>query len=273
MNKPVFPPSFDNASEMRANSAQPMPFAKQALRKVPEVTIFFWIIKLLTTAMGESTSDYMVQHIDPFIAVAIGGIGLLIALILQFAVRRYIAWIYWLTAIMVAIFGTMAADSLHVGLGVPYIASATGFLVALAIIFVLWYVSEKTLSVHSITTRRREVFYWATVMATFALGTAVGDLTATNLNLGYLTSGLMFAVLIAIPALGYKLLGWNEIFSFWFAYILTRPLGASFSDWMGRTRPEGGIGFGTGNASLVLTIIIACLVGYMTITHKDVKSE
>ena len=245
----------------------------RAMKKVPEVTVFFWTIKLFTTGMGETTSDYLAHQFDPIIAVAIGGVALAVALILQFAVRRYIAWIYWLTIVMVAIFGTMAADVLHVGFGVPYIVSTTLFTVALAVIFVAWYVSEKTLSIHSIYTRRRELFYWATVMATFALGTAVGDMTATTLGLGYFSSGILFAVLIAIPALGYWLFGLNEILAFWFAYIVTRPLGASFADWLGKPKSGGGFGLGTGKISLILAILIVALVGYLTVTHKDAKNE
>jgi uncharacterized membrane-anchored protein len=243
------------------------------MSKVPEMTVYFWILKLLSTAMGEVTSDYLVSQIDPVIAVALGGIGLVVALILQFSVRRYVAWIYWLTVVMVAIFGTMAADVLHVGLGIPYIVSTSFFAIALIVIFAVWYISEKTLSIHSIYTRRRELFYWATVMATFALGTATGDMTASTMNLGYLSSGVMFAILIAIPALAYWLLGLNEIVAFWLTYILTRPLGASFADWMGRERNAGGIGLGTGSVSLVLTILIACFVVYLMITRKDIKSE
>src|SRR5947209_3469884 len=158
--------------------SQPMQFVKRALRKVPEVTIFFWIIKLLTTAMGESTSDYLIFHINPYLAVMLGGVGLVIALVLQLVVRRYVAWIYWLAVIMVAIFGTMAADIIHVVLGISYLVSTVFFVVVLAIIFGVWYASEKTLSIHSIDTPRRELFYWTTVMTTFALGTAAGDLTA-----------------------------------------------------------------------------------------------
>ncbi|WP_371865560.1 COG4705 family protein [Dictyobacter alpinus] len=245
----------------------------RALKKVPEITVFFWIIKLLTTAMGEVTSDYLAHQLDPIIAVAIGGIGLVAALVLQFWVRRYIPWVYWLAVVMVAVFGTMAADVLHVGFGVPYIASTALFLIALAIIFAVWYKSEKTLSIHSIYTRRRELFYWATVIATFALGTAAGDLTATNTSLGYLSSGILFAILIALPALAYWLLGLNEILAFWLAYILTRPLGASFADWLGKAPDQGGIGIGTGVVSLVLTALIVILVGYLTVTHKDVEPE
>ncbi len=243
------------------------------MRKVPEVTVFFWIIKLLTTAMGETTSDYLVSHINPIIAVALGGTGLVMALALQFAVRRYVAWIYWLAVVMVAIFGTMAADVLHIGLGIPYYISTAFFMVALAVIFTIWYISERTLSIHSIYTRRREMFYWATVITTFALGTAAGDMSASTLHLGYLASGILFAVLIAIPAIGYRLFGLNEIFAFWFAYILTRPLGASFADWVGKPRNVGGLGLGTGLVSIVLAILIVGFVGYLSVTHKDVKSS
>lgn len=147
---------------------------------------------------------------------------------------------------MVAIFGTMAADVLHVGLGIPYIVSSAFFAVTLAVIFVIWYLSERTLSFHSIFTRRREVFYWAAVMATFALGTAAGDMTATTLGLGYLSSSVMFAVIITLPALAYWLFDINAIFAFWLAYILTRPLGASFADWIGKSQSLSGLGLGTG---------------------------
>lgn len=246
--------------------------SQKTLRKVPEVIIYFWIIKLLTTAMGESTSDYLVQAINPVIAVAMGGIGLLVALVLQFWVRRYIAWIYWLTVVMVAVFGTMAADVLHVGLGIPYFVSTTFFAIVLAVIFFLWHKSEKTLSIHSILTRRREIFYWLTVLATFALGTAAGDLTASTVNLGYLPSGILFAVLFFLPAIGYKFFKLNEIFAFWFAYIITRPLGASFADWLGKPS-LGGLGFGDGKVSAVLTILIIISVGYMAVTHKDIKNN
>jgi uncharacterized membrane-anchored protein len=161
---------------------------RHALTKIPEVTVFFWIIKLLTTGMGETTSDFLVKTIDPIVAVAIGGIGFAVALLLQFTARKYVPWIYWLCVVMVAIFGTMAADVLHIGLGIPYLVSTVFFAFALAVIFTLWQKTERTLSIHSIYTRRRELFYWATVLATFALGTAAGDMTAVTLNLGYFAS-------------------------------------------------------------------------------------
>jgi len=252
--------------------SQPMHLAMRAMRKVPEVTIYFWIIKLLTTAMGESTSDYLVYHINPYIAVALGGIGLIASLVLQLLVRRYVPWIYWLAVVMVAIFGTMAADVLHIVVGIPYLVSTVFFAVALAVIFVVWYATEKTLSIHSINTPRRELFYWATVMATFALGTAAGDMTAATFGLGYFASGVLFAVLFAAPALAYGLFGLNEIVAFWFAYIMTRPLGASFADWFGKPS-LGGLGLGDAKVTLVLTILIIGFVGYLTVTRKDIKGE
>lgn len=239
--------------------------------KVPEITVYFWITKVLTTAMGEVTSDYLVHRFNPVFAVALGAVGFAIAIVIQFLARRYVPWIYWLAVVMVAIFGTMAADVLHIGLGIPYLVSTALFSAALVLIFVTWNITEKTLSIHSILTLRRELFYWATVMATFALGTAAGDMTASTLRLGYFSSGVFFAVLIAVPALAYLRFGLNEIFAFWFAYILTRPFGASFADWVGRPASLRGLGLGTGQVSLVLTIFIIALVIYMTVSRKDIE--
>jgi uncharacterized membrane-anchored protein len=239
------------------------------MRKVPEVTAYFWIIKVLTTGMGETTSDYLATRLGPVIAVCLGGFALVASLALQFYAGRYVAWIYWTAIVMVSVSGTMAADVLHVGLGVPYLVSTTFFVVALAVVFALWFASEKTLSIHSIYTSRRELFYWATVMTTFALGTAAGDMTASTLQLGYFSSGVLFAVLIAIPALAYWRFGLSEIPAFWFAYILTRPLGASFADWIGVSQSRGGLGVGTGPVSLALALVILAFVGYLAVTRKD----
>ncbi|WP_425827325.1 hypothetical protein [Streptomyces fractus] len=244
--------------------------ARNALSKVPEVTVYFWIIKLLTTGMGETLSDYLAHILDPMIAVCLAGAALLVMIVVQFTVRRYVAWIYWTTIVMVSVFGTMAADVLHVGLGVPYVESAPAFLVILAAILCLWYASEKTLSIHSIRTRRREGFYWATVLATFALGTAAGDMTAGTLGLGYVGSIVLFAVAMAVPALGHWKLGLGAIPAFWFAYIVTRPLGASVADWMATSTAHGGLGLGTGPVSLYWLIAILGFVGYVAATRKDV---
>ncbi len=241
-------------------------------RKVPEITLYFWIVKLLSTALGESTSDYFVYHMDPYIAVIIGGLVLAVALVVQLVVRRYIAAIYWLTVVLVAIVGTMAADVAHIVLGFQYWQSTAIFVVTLAVVFTVWYLTEKTLSIHKIDTLRRELFYWATVMATFALGTAAGDLTAVTFHLGFFLSAVLFAALFALPALGYWRLGLNATAAFWTAYILTRPLGASIADWLGKPRGVSGLDLGDGPVSFVLAALIIALVAYLTVTQKDMPS-
>jgi uncharacterized membrane-anchored protein len=238
-------------------------------KKVPELTIYFWIIKVLTTGMGEATSDFFVHGFNPYIVVIVAAITLAGCVLLQVAMTRYLPWAYWLAVTMVAVFGTMAAGILHVYLGIPYVYSATIYCGCSAIIFVLWYLSEGTLSVHSIYTRRREIFYWATVLATFALGTAVGDMTAVTLHLGFFDSGILFLILIAIPALAYRFLDLNEIVAFWFAYVITRPLGASFADWLAVPASQGGLNLGKGSVSLVLTLLIIAFVAYVSISHRD----
>jgi uncharacterized membrane-anchored protein len=240
--------------------------------KVPELTVYFWIIKLLSTAMGESTSDYVVFQINPYVAVVLGCLGLLVALAIQLRAPRYIAWIYWLAVVMVAVFGTMAADVLHVVLGIPYVVTTVALALSLAAVFVAWYLSERTLSIHSIDSPRRELFYWATVMATFALGTAAGDMTAATLGLGYLLSAAVFAVVFVIPAIGYRLFGWNEVASFWTAYVITRPLGASVADWLGKPF-LGGLGIGDEKVAVVLTILIVIFVGYLAMSRKDIRVD
>ena len=240
-------------------------------RRVPEITAYFWVIKSLSTAMGEATSDSLVHTLHPIPAVSLGFLGFVVALALQFSMRRYLAWTYWLAVVMVGVFGTMAADVLHVGFGVPYLVSSALYGVVLAAVFVGWQKTEKTLSIHSVDTPRREAFYWAAVVATFAMGTAIGDLMAVTLHLGYLNSGLLFAALIAVPAVGYRWFHWNAIFSFWFAYVVTRPLGASFADWMGKPQSVGGLGWGAGTVAIALTIVIFGLVAFLAITRADVQ--
>jgi uncharacterized membrane-anchored protein len=242
--------------------------------RVPEITVFFWIIKGLSTAMGEATSDYLVHAINPEVAVGLGFVGFVVALVLQFTRHRYLAWSYWFAVVMVGVFGTMAADVLHVGFGVPYFVSSALYAAVLAGVFISWAWTEPTLSIHSINTPRREAFYWAAVVATFAMGTALGDLTAVTFHLGYAYSMLLFAGIIAIPALGFSLLRWNAVLSFWFAYVVTRPLGASFADWLGKPTNLSGMGFGDGRVAVVLTLLIAVLVAYLAVTRRDVhRSE
>lgn len=244
------------------------------INKVPEITALFWIIKILTTGMGEAASDYVSRMFRNAgglggrgIAMIIFGGCLVISLILQFRVRRYVTWIYWLNIALISVFGTMIADGIHLG----HVASTIIFATLVAIVLIVWYMCEKTLSVHSIYTRRREAFYWTTVMATFALGTAAGDMTADVFHLGFLWSGIMFVGIIAIPALAYKLFNMNEVFTFWFAYIITRPLGASFADWMDAPIRRGGLGWSQPVVVLVAIFVIIALVAYMGFTHMDIK--
>ena len=246
-------------------------WTKRGALRVPEITAYFWVIKGLSTAMGEATSDYLVHAMHPIPAVGLGFVGFAAALALQMTRHRYIAWSYWLAVVGVGVFGTMAADVLHVGFHVPYVASSALYALTLTVVFVAWYRTEKTLSIHTINTPRREIFYWAAVAATFAMGTAVGDLTATTFHLGYGTSMALFAVLILVPAIGFRWLRWNSIFSFWFAYVVTRPLGASFADWVGKPTNVSGLGFGDGRVALILTLVIAGLVAYLNITRRDVQ--
>jgi uncharacterized membrane-anchored protein len=249
-----------------------MLLTKPGLKRVPEITVFFWVIKALTTAMGEATSDFSVKAIDPVVAVSLGAVAFVVAMALQLRAGRYVAPLYWFAVVMVAVFGTMCADVLHVRFGVPYIVSASGFAVALAAVFISWQKVEGTLSIHSVCTLRRELFYWATVLFTFAMGTALGDLTATTFHLGYFSSGLMFAGVICLPALGYFFNRLNEILAFWAAYVVTRPLGASFADWMGLPNSWGGLGWGRGHVAIIFTIPIVVLVAYLTITRVDVDA-
>lgn len=243
-------------------------FREPLAPKVPEITALFWVIKILTTGMGEATSDYLANR-NLALAGAVGLIGFTCALWWQFRAQRYVASVYWFAVMMVAVFGTMVADGLHKGLGVPYLGSTIFCAVALTVVFIGWHRSEGTLSIHSIVTRRRETYYWLTVLSTFALGTAAGDLTANTMNLGFFTSGILFAVIIAIPAVAWWKFGLNEVVAFWFAYVVTRPLGASFADWLGKPRSLSGLGLGDGTVSAVATIIIVALVAYVAVTRSD----
>ena len=246
---------------------------KRALPKVPEIIAFFWLTKVATTAMGESTSDWMNGFLGPAIAVPLMLVLLIWTLRRQFRASRYDAWTYWSVVVMVAVFGTSAADALHVGAGIPYPVSTAFYAIVLAVIFAAWYRVEGTLSIHSIYTRRREAFYWATVLATFALGTAAGDMTATSLHIGFSGSIFLFAALIAIPAVGYRWFGLNEVLAFWVAYVLTRPLGASVADWFAVSPHRGGVGLGAGGVSLILAALVYLAVRRLATTKMDVRGD
>ena len=245
-------------------------FRQPAGSKVPpRITVVFWIIKILTTAMGEAVSDYLVHGYNPYAAVFAGFVGFVVAMLIQYHARVYVPWIYWLAVLMVAVFGTMAADVLHVEFGVPYVASTVFFAVALVVIFGTWSRVEGTLSIHSITTLRRETFYWLAVLATFAMGTAAGDLAAYTAKLGFLSAGLLFAGLFLLPAIAWRFFNLNSVLAFWIAYVLTRPLGASFADWLGKSKTAGGLGIGDGVVALVLFVLIATLVTWITIRAEE----
>ena len=242
--------------------------AWQILTKVPKITLMFWVIKIISTGMGEATSDALVNALGPAIAVILTFAVFCFAIKLQLSKDRYIPVVYWFAVIMVAVFGTMAADGVHI-IGVPYILSSSMYAIILAVVLTLWYRKEGTLSIHSIHTRRREVFYWLTVLSTFALGTALGDLFATGFNLGFFPSGLIFIGIFTLPVIGYYILKLSPVFTFWLAYIITRPIGASFADWTSKPKNIHGLNLGDGHVSLVLTAVLVLLVGYVAITHED----
>lgn len=235
------------------------------------ITPSFWGLKILTTAMGEATSDYFVNRFDPRVAVVCAAVVFVVALWWQLRLPTYRTVPYWSAVVMVSVFGTMCADVVHVEFGVAYLVSAIAFALALVLVFWTWFRVEGTLSIHSIVSTRRELFYWATVTVAFALGTAVGDFMAIVAKLGYFGSGLLFTGLILLPALGFWLGRMNAVLMFWIAYVLTRPLGASFADGMGKPKIVGGLGWGSGNVSLALTGIIVVAVGVLAIieTRRD----
>lgn len=238
--------------------------------KVPaRIAAVFWAVKLLTTAFGESTSDYLVHNVNPYFAVVGGFVVFVAAMVLQLRTDRYVPWIYWLAVAMVAVFGTMAADVVHIEFGVPYIASSVLFAIVLVAVFWAWSRVEPTLSIHSITTSRRELFYWAAVLATFAMGTALGDLAAYTANLGFLSAGVVFAALFALPGIAFYVLRANAVLAFWAAYVMTRPLGASFADWTGKDRHAGGLGWGDGPVAAILAVLIVAGVAYLTVSRSD----
>jgi uncharacterized membrane-anchored protein len=229
---------------------------------------YFWIVKLLTTAMGEAVSDYLVNDVNKYGAVVLGFILFAVAITWQFRTPRYGTWPYWTAVSMVAVFGTMAADVMHIVLGLPYIVSATFYAVCLTVTFVAWYRTEGTLDIHSIVTRRREVFYWLAVIFTFAMGTALGDLFATTFHLGYFASAVVFTALICVPLVAWRL-GVNPVLTFWVAYILTRPIGASLADYFGMPKDISGAGFGHGAVSVVTLILVAASVIYLSRSGID----
>lgn len=247
--------------------------------RVPEVTIEFWLIKLMAVTMGETAADYLAVNLGLGLATTsvLMSIILAIALLAQFAQRRYVPSFYWAAVVLISIVGTLVTDNLVDNFGVALETTAIAFTVLLAVTFTVWYATERTLSIHSIFTLRREIFYWLAILFTFALGTAVGDLVAEVFAIGYLQTGLLFGAVVAAIAAGYYMLNLNPVLAFWLAYIFTRPLGASFGDLLSQPMEYGGLGFGTVATSLMFLAAIVALVAYLTASRQqedvDLESE
>lgn len=241
------------------------------LVRVPEVTIYFWIIKVLATTVGETAADFLSGSLGLGLGITSYIMsGLLLAVLFnQFRLKRYVPANYWLVVVLVSIVGTLITDRLVDELGVSLVTATVGFSLVLIFIFSLWYLSEKTLAMHSIRTVKRELFYWAAILFTFALGTAAGDLLAEASGLGYAQSALVFGVAIAAIAIGYYYLFMNEVLAFWLAYILTRPFGASIGDLLSQPAENGGLGYGTVGTSMLFLSVIVSLVIYLTLSRKD----
>jgi uncharacterized membrane-anchored protein len=242
------------------------------LNKVPEITIFFWIIKILATTVGETAADFLNTNLNLGLTITtfIMSALLLITLFFQFRSLKYVPWIYWLAVVLISVVGTLVTDNLVDNFGVSLETTTIIFSLILLATFVVWYLSEKTLSIHSIYTTKRESFYWLAILFTFALGTAAGDLAAESLNLGYLMSALIFAALIGVVTIAHYSFKLNAVLAFWIAYILTRPLGASLGDFLSQPRDAGGLELGTVGTSAIFLVTILILVIYLTKTRRDV---
>jgi uncharacterized membrane-anchored protein len=246
--------------------------ARRMLNKVPEVTLFFWVIKIMATTVGETAADYLNTNLNlgltgtTYIMSAL----LIVTLAFQFRTRKYVPAIYWLAVVMISVVGTLITDNLTDNFGVALEVTSIVFGIALMVTFGAWYASERTLSIHTIHTTRREGFYWLAILFTFALGTAAGDLAAERLSLGYWVSALIFGAMIAAVTIAHFRFRLNAVLAFWLAYILTRPLGASLGDYLSQPRQSGGLSLGTTGTSLIFLATILALVSYLTVTRRDV---
>ena len=236
------------------------------LNKVPEITIVFWLIKMMSTTVGETAADFMIFNFKLGLPTTslIMTVLFVIVLVVQLKAKEYIPWKYWITVVFVSILGTLITDNMTDNLGIPLAYSTIGFSILLAVVFAVWYAREKTLSIHHIDTFPRELFYWTAILATFALGTAAGDWFAEGLNIGYQNSTLIFAAGIALITAGFYVLKLNSVLCFWLAYILTRPLGAALGDWLSQPIKHGGLALGVTSISIVFLLMIVGLVGYET---------
>ncbi len=245
--------------------------SRQMLNKVPEITIFFWIIKIMATTVGETAADLLNAKLNlglTYTSLLMTAL-FLITLFFQFRANKYVPRNYWLVVVLISVVGTLISDNLVDNLGVALRTTTIVFSVALAATFIAWYVSERTLSIHSIYTRKREAFYWLAILFTFALGTSGGDYIAEGFKLGYLNSALIFAALIGIVTLAYYFFKLSEVTAFWIAYILTRPLGASLGDFLSQPHADGGLNLGTEGTSIIFLVTILSLVIFLTRTGMD----
>jgi uncharacterized membrane-anchored protein len=241
-----------------------------AENRVPEVTVDFWLIKLLAVTMGETAADYLAVNLGlGLMATSFLMTGVLVvALVQQFRQKRFVPWSYWLAVVLISVVGTLVTDNLVDNFGVALTTTTWVFSVALAVVFAVWYASERTLSIHEIFTNRREAFYWLAILLTFALGTAVGDLVAEHFGLGYLATGILFGMIILSLGIGYFFMGIDPVLGFWLAYIFTRPLGASFGDLLSQPREYGGMGLGTVITSAIFLGSIVLIVLYQSVTRR-----
>jgi uncharacterized membrane-anchored protein len=244
---------------------------RQMLNKVPEVTAFFWIIKVLATTVGETAADFLNTHFNLGLTGTTLVMGSLLAavLVVQFRKDRYIPSVYWTAVVLISVVGTLFTDNLVDNFGIPLAVTTAVFAVALATTFKVWHSMEHTLSIHTIYTTKREAFYWLAILFTFSLGTAAGDLVAEKFNLGYWPSALLFAAMIAAVAIAHFKFRLNAVLAFWLAYILTRPLGASIGDYLSQAKADGGLGLGTTGTSALFVGTILLLVIYLTKTRRD----
>ncbi|WP_218079588.1 COG4705 family protein [Anthocerotibacter panamensis] len=247
----------------------------QMLNKVPEVTIFFWIIKIMATTVGETAADFLIFNLNFGLTGTsiLMGVLLLVFLLIQVRSKQYVPWLYWGTVVLLSIFGTLITDSLVDNFGVALQTTTIVFSVSLLATFAGWYASERTLSIHSIYTTKRELFYWAAILFTFALGTAAGDLAAEGMHLGYATSALIYGALIGVITITYYAFKANAIMAFWIAYVLTRPFGASCGDFLSQPTSNGGLGLGTVGTSAIFLVAILGLVSYLSITQKKLLAK
>jgi uncharacterized membrane-anchored protein len=241
--------------------------------KVPELDLSFWVIKLGSTAMGEALSDFLVHRLYPPLAVLLTLVAFGSALSWQWTRRHYETYPYWSAVIVISVFGTMAADVAHVVLFIPYLVSALGFGLALVVLFTLWYRVEGTVSIHSIASASREFFYWAAVLTTFALGTALGDLSATTGHFGFFSSALLYGTLFTLIALAFRVRLLGPVVTFWSCYILTRPLGASLADWLGVSPSRGGLNLGPGSVALAFSAVLVALVVSRARAERNVTRQ